>query len=140
MSLSERQQREIAYHREHAARHRNLIVGPFSYEVLYGTRWWNAYWHMFDMLRRQSVARMKILVVGCGFGDDALRLAKMGGEVYAFDLSPESVGIARELAHREGLAIDFRQLPAERTDYPAASFIGSCAGHFAPCGNFAMLT
>ena len=97
-------------------------MGPFSYEVLYGTRWWNAYWHMFDMLRRQPVARMKILVVGCGFGDDALRLAKMGGEVYAFDLSPESVGIARELAHREGLAIDFRQFARQTYRLPGGVF------------------
>ena len=46
-----------------------------------------------------------VLVVGCGFGDDALYLAKLGANVCAFDLSPDSLSIARALAEREGLMV-----------------------------------
>ena len=85
-------------------------------------RWWNGYWSMYSFLRELPVAGKKVLIVGCGFGDDALRLAKWGAEVYAFDLSPDSLEIARALAVREGLQIDFRQMPAERLAYESNFF------------------
>ena len=64
----------------------------------------------------------KVLVVGCGFGDDALRLAKLGARVSAFDLSPDSLEIAKALASREGLEVDFQEMPAERMLYRDNSF------------------
>lgn len=63
-----------------------------------------------------------VLVVGCGFGDDALRLARLGARVHAFDLSPDSLDIAKALALREGLEIDFQQMPAERLLYSDDTF------------------
>lgn len=122
--LTERQIREIEYHRERARRHRDLLVHPFSYDVVTSAdrRWWNAYWEMFSFLMQHPLNGRKVLVVGCGFGDDALRLAKLGADVYAFDLSPESLAIARELALREKLRIDFQEMPAERLDYDSGFF------------------
>ena len=58
-----------------------------------------------------------VLVVGCGFGDDALYLSKAGANVKAFDLSPESLSIARKLADQEELEIEFQEMPAERLNY-----------------------
>lgn len=122
--LSERQQRELDYHREHAKKHKDILAEPFSWEVLKDPRrrWWNAYWQMVSYLVASGVQGKQVLVMGCGFGEDALRLAKFGAQVSAFDLSPDSLRIARALAEREGLSIDFEEMPAEQLRYPDASF------------------
>ena len=122
--LTDRQQREIDYHREHAKEHQRIIASPFSWDVLQhpGRRWWNAYWQMYAYLISYDLKGKRVLVVGCGFGDDALRLAKLGADVYAFDLSPDSLQIARDLAAREGLQIAFDEMPAERMQYQDSTF------------------
>lgn len=122
--LTERQQREFDYHRERAIEHRRILDAPFSWDVLDepGSRWWNAYWTMYAYLVESDLRGKRVLVVGCGFGDDALRLAKLGASVAAFDLSPDSLHIARELARREGLDIDFAEMPAEAMQYEDSTF------------------
>jgi len=122
--LTERQQRELDYHREHAKLHKSILSAPFSWEVLRdpGRRWWNAYWGMYEYLVHCDLEDKKVLVVGCGFGDDAIRLAKLGARVCAFDLSPDSLEIARALALREGLEVDFQQMPSERLQYSDNTF------------------
>lgn len=122
--LTDRQQRELDYHREHAKQHREILETPFSWEVLQNParRWWNAYWEMYAYLSGCKLKGKRVLVVGCGFGDDALRIAKLGANVSAFDLSPPSLAIARALAKREGLNIAFDEMPAERMRYQDSSF------------------
>lgn len=122
--LTDRQQRELDYHREHAKLHKFVLAAPFSWDVLQrpNRRWWNAYWAMYEILIDCDLKNKKVLVVGCGFGDDALRLAKLGAKVYAFDLSPDSLEIARALALREGLDIQFEEMPAETMLYADNSF------------------
>ena len=87
-----------------------------------GRRWWNAYWGMYEYLVNSNLKDKDVLVVGCGFGDDALRIAKLGARVSAFDLSPDSLQIARELAKREGLEIAFDEMPGEQMRYMDDSF------------------
>jgi 2-polyprenyl-3-methyl-5-hydroxy-6-metoxy-1,4-benzoquinol methylase len=122
--LTARQERELAYHRDHARQHQAMIRAPFFWGVLQnpGRRWWNAYWAMYAYLMDAGLKGRQVLVVGCGFGDDALRLAKLGAEVSAFDLSPEALDIARALAAREGLTITFDRMPAERMRYDSNRF------------------
>ena len=72
---------------------------------------------MYAYLSSLNLKRKRVLVVGCGFGHDALYLAKLGADVYAFDLSPDSLFIARALADREGLAISFDEMAAEALKY-----------------------
>ncbi len=117
--LTDRQRREIDYHREHAKLHESILAAPFSWDVLHrpARRWWNAYWGMYEHLAGCDLKNKSVLVVGCGFGDDALRLAKLGAKVNAFDISPESLEIAKALAIREGLEIAFLQMPSERMLY-----------------------
>jgi SAM-dependent methyltransferase len=43
------------------------------------------------LLPTLAVARRRVLVVGCGYGDDAVLLASAGAEVTAFDVSPTAV-------------------------------------------------
>ena len=122
--LTARQQRERDYHREHAKLHKSVLAAPFSWEVLQrpGRRWWNAYWVMYEYLVNCDLMDKRVLIVGCGFGDDALRLAKLGAKVNAFDLSPDSLEIARSLATREGLDILFEEMPAEKMRYEDNTF------------------
>ncbi len=77
---------------------------------------------MYGYLVNCDLKDKKVLVVGCGFGDDALRLAKLGAKVSAFDLSPDSLQIAKALALREGLDIIFEEMPAEKMLYEDNSF------------------
>jgi len=77
---------------------------------------------MYGYLVNCDLKDKKVLVVGCGFGDDALRVAKLGAKVSAFDLSPDSLQIAKVLALREGLDIIFEEMPAEKMLYEDNSF------------------
>ena len=122
--LTDRQRSELEYHRKHAQKHTDILQRSFSYEVLSksSTRWWNPYWQMFEFLISLELKGKKILVVGCGFGEDALRLAKLGGDVYAFDLSPDLIALARQLAEREKLDVNFEAMPTEKLDYPDKFF------------------
>lgn len=122
--LTERQQRELDYHRGHAEEHKRILAAPFAWDVLEnpGRRWWNAYWQMYAYLLTCDLKDKKVLVIGCGFGDDALRISKLGATVSAFDLSPDSLQIAKNLAAREGLTIDFQEMPAEAMLYADSSF------------------
>lgn len=122
--LTDRQQRELDYHREHAKLHQSVLSAPFSWEVLQrpDRRWWNAYWAMYEYIVNCDLKDKRVLVVGCGFGDDALRLAKLGAKVSAFDLSPDSLEIAGALASREGLDILFEEMPAEKMLYEDDTF------------------
>ncbi|KAF3998145.1 class I SAM-dependent methyltransferase [Glaciimonas immobilis] len=72
---------------------------------------------MYDYLMTLDFRGKRVLIVGCGFGEDALRIAMLGAEVYAFDLSPECLNIARQLAAREGIRVHFAQMPAEELSY-----------------------
>lgn len=121
---SDRQRREVEYHRGRAQEHQYILQRPFNWDVLNnpGRRWWNAYWQMYAYLVTCALAGKKVLVVGCGFGEDALRIAKLGAAVSAFDLSPDSLKIARALAEREGVAIDFDEMPAEKLRYKDSTF------------------
>lgn len=124
VELTKRQKNELEYHREHARENAAILNKPFSWDVLDhpSQRWWNAYWQMYAYLSGLNLKGKRVLVVGCGFGDDALRLAKLGADVYAFDLSPDSLSIAKALADREGLAISFEEMPAEALRYETDFF------------------
>ena len=122
--LTERQRRELEYHVGHAELNQKILDQPFSWEILDrpARRWWNGYWQMFAYLVECDLKDKQVLVVGCGFGDDALRLAKLGAKVSAFDLSEASLSIARQLAEREHLQISFKQMPSEKLGYDDNSF------------------
>ena len=72
---------------------------------------------MYAYLVACDLKDKRVLVVGCGFGDDALRLAKLGAQVSAFDLSADLLFLAKKLANREGLNVSFEQMPAEMLRY-----------------------
>ncbi len=63
-----------------------------------------------------------LLDVGCGFGLETLRLARLGGAVAGIDRSADFIADAGRRAAAEGLAIDFRVGDAGALPYPDASF------------------
>ena len=101
--LTERQLREMEYHKEHADLNKEILERPFSFDVIFNKkrRQWNANWEMYTYLLSKKLKGKNVLVVGCGFGEDALKLSKAGANVKAFDLSPESLLIARKQDDRE---------------------------------------
>jgi ubiquinone/menaquinone biosynthesis C-methylase UbiE len=117
--------RERAYQREMAERFQTLREAPVDLKIAFHEerRWWNGAWSTYDRMREIGVKGKRILVVGCGFGEDAIRLALMGGEVEAIDISPDMIEICRERAARiPGCQVNFRTLPVEYLDYPDDHF------------------
>ncbi len=94
MLLTERQQREVDYHKGQAERmfatHANQ---PVNLDVISktGRKWWNHYWSFYSAIMKHDLRGKKVLVAGSGFGGDAIRLSELGAEVYGFDISPEIV-------------------------------------------------
>lgn len=123
--LTGRQRREQEYHRDFAATHAARAEQPVETDVITDTirRPWNAFWSMYDHILAASIGGKRVLVPGCGFGEDALRLAGLGARVAAFDISPEIIAIAdRRARNFSPSAIDFGVMTAERMDYPDNHF------------------
>jgi ubiquinone/menaquinone biosynthesis C-methylase UbiE len=98
MEQSDRQLREIEYHRHHAAKHLAVASQPVTLTELtsHRYRWWNAYWVNMWRARAEDLPNRRVLVVGSGFGEDAIRLNLFGAKVWAFDISEECCQIARQ--------------------------------------------
>ncbi len=125
LPLSDRQNREREYHKEFAERHSHKINEPVALKVIEPgpRRPWNCYWTAYDLLIEDKLAGKRIMVPGCGFGDDAIRFAKLGAEVYAFDLSEELLDIANGRAKQWGVKnIHFAMMPAEHLSYDTDFF------------------
>ena len=117
--LSDRQRREIEYHRARAAAHVHRAVEPVNLSPVTSTRyrWWNAYWVILRKAKNLALKGKNVLVVGCGFGDDAVQLAYLGASVSAVVISAESVAISRKRAAVSGAVVAFAVSPAERLPY-----------------------
>ena len=66
----------------------------------------------------------KVLECGCGSGFLSVLLARMGAEVWCFDLSPRSIELTRERARRNGVENQIRATVSamEDLDYEDGSF------------------
>ena len=80
-----------------------------------------------------AVPGARILVVGCGTGDDVLalaRLVKPGGRAFGIDQEETDLLDARRRAATAGLAAKFHQGTPDDLPFPDASFDGVCAAWF----------
>ncbi|MBB5874241.1 SAM-dependent methyltransferase [Allocatelliglobosispora scoriae] len=64
----------------------------------------------------------KVLDIGCGTGDLAIALARLGHEVTAVDISQVAIDMARAKAAAEGLAVRFEVQDAAQLSLPSAPF------------------
>jgi len=121
MDLSARQERERAYHAMHA---RRLRPRKPDIDIVSARepRPWNAYWEAVWRLRREELAAKRALVVGCGAGQDAIILSRLGASVDAFDLSPDMLAVAKRSAADAGVDIRFQEASAECMPYDEAAF------------------
>jgi ubiquinone/menaquinone biosynthesis C-methylase UbiE len=122
--LSDRQQREIEYHRDRAATHAHFATERVDLSAVTSAhyRWWNAYWVILRKAKNLDITGKNVLVVGCGFGDDAIQLAHLGASIKAIDISAESVAIARQRAAASDALVDFEVSPAEKLPFADETF------------------
>jgi SAM-dependent methyltransferase len=121
--LTDRQRREVEFHSaalEHLVEAGTSV--PFNCLNPDESRWWSAYWQLFEYARVLDLTGKKCLIVGCGFGRDAIAFSKLGADTYAFDLSPEQLSIAKHLSERYGLPVRFDQMASENLLYPDRFF------------------
>jgi len=122
--LTGRQRRERQFYDEYARRTEPKTI---NFDILRSERRaaWNSSWYVYDLLvQAYRAGARKLLDFGCGGGINSVRFSRLGYEVWGFDLSPNSIAIARRLARKynaEGRT-HFSVQPAERLDYPSAFF------------------
>jgi SAM-dependent methyltransferase len=80
---------------------------------------------VWSRLERLFPAPRRILELGCGTGEDALRLASAGHDVVAIDASPRMVQIARHKAESAGHAVRL-QFHAARMEDVGSVVPGQC--------------
>jgi 2-polyprenyl-3-methyl-5-hydroxy-6-metoxy-1,4-benzoquinol methylase len=71
----------------------------------------------FLSLALQGLSPVRALDVACGFGDNAIAMARAGFEVTATDISPVGLARAKIRAEAAGVAIRFIETDAEDFDY-----------------------
>lgn len=123
-NLTERQKRERDYYEEYSTR---TPPGDVCFNPVVGDecRPWNSYWFVIELAKQYFTSReQKLLDFGCGPGSYSLFYSKIGYEVFAFDLSPGNISVAKDLAEKNGLAdrTHFSIGVAEALAYDAESF------------------
>jgi SAM-dependent methyltransferase len=121
--FTERQLRERQYY----DRFSELAVPRVSFRPVKGVerRPWNPYWFVCELLQCRFVSpAQRLLDAGCGAGSYAVLFAHIGYEVFGFDISPNNVRIAGQLAQKHGFGdrIRIQEGVAERLEYPSDFF------------------
>jgi ubiquinone/menaquinone biosynthesis C-methylase UbiE len=122
--LTDRQKRELEFYEEFSRRNGSPEV---CFDPILGkeTRPWNSYWRTIEVVQQNFRSEgQRLLDFGCGIGEYSLTFAKIGYEVFGFDLSPNNISIAKGLAQKYGLEekTHFSVSTAERLDYPDEFF------------------
>jgi 2-polyprenyl-3-methyl-5-hydroxy-6-metoxy-1,4-benzoquinol methylase len=124
ISLTERQKRELEFYEEYSELTGTMEV---CFDPISGTetRPWNSYWRVIEIVRQHFTSdSQRLLDFGCGKGGSSITYAKIGYEVFGFDLSPNNISIAERLARKYDLAdrTHFSVSVAEKLNYPAEYF------------------
>lgn len=124
MSLTQRQIRELEFYEEFSKRTASVEV---CFDPVLGkeTRPWNSYWRVMEIARDHFRSEgQKLLDFGCGKGESSVVFGKIGYEVFGFDLSPNNISIAADLARKYEMtgSTHFSVSPAEKLDYPTDYF------------------
>lgn|SRR3989338_452776 len=122
--MTERQQRERRFYEEYSRR-----TGPteISFVPILGKekRPWNPYWFVCELVMRHfNSTDQKLLDFGCGSGCYSLLFARIGYEVFGFDISSNSISEAKRVAEKYALEdrTHFAVNVAEQPAYPSEYF------------------
>jgi 2-polyprenyl-3-methyl-5-hydroxy-6-metoxy-1,4-benzoquinol methylase len=122
--LTERQRNELEFYEKYS----QMAAPPeVNFDPVTGVekRPWNSYWHFIELVQRHFHSDgQRLLDFGCGTGFYSLIFAKIGYEVFGFDIAPNNIAIANGYAEKYGLAdkCHFRVSVAETLDYPDEYF------------------
>jgi 2-polyprenyl-3-methyl-5-hydroxy-6-metoxy-1,4-benzoquinol methylase len=124
VEITERQQREREYYDKFS---KLTSPGEASFDPILGKelRPWNPYWYLCQsVLDRFRSSNQRLLDFGCGPGAYSLIFAKVGFDVYGFDISPNNVILAQQRAKDYGFdaRTHFSTGVGEHLDYPTESF------------------
>ena len=123
-ALTERQWREREYYEQYSALNAPQRV---SFDPIAGVerRPWNPYWFLCESVASCYRSRGdKLLDFGCGPGVYSIIFAKLGFEVFGFDISPSNITLAEELADRYDFSdrTHFKTGIGEQLNYEDESF------------------
>lgn len=90
----------------------------------YSTGDYQPRWHPSPLVEQaiDLIGTGRALVLACGAGRNALRLAEAGFEVSAVDVSSVAIDMARAEASTRGLEVDWRVSDVGEFDLPAATY------------------
>ena len=125
MEASHRQQHEIDYHRRRAAEFASEASTPVALTrfTSHRYRWWNAYWVILWKARALGLESKSVLVVGGGFGEDAIFLNLFGTPfVCSVDISEDSVKLAHQKSQISHATVCWNVSAAESLPFADQSF------------------
>lgn len=117
--LTDRQRREQEFYEEYSARNTPAEVN-FDPVVGDERRPWNSYWRFIDLVQSHFTSEgQRLLDFGCGTGFYSLIFARVGYEVFGFDIAPNNIAIANRLSEKYDLRrkTHFAVGTAETLDY-----------------------
>jgi SAM-dependent methyltransferase len=81
-------------------------------------------WRQYGAKLLGSVKGCRVLDYGCGQGEEAVYLAKMGAHVTAIDISPVGIRLTKERARLNGAGnrVDAKLMRCDPTEFPSESF------------------
>lgn len=122
--ITERQKREREFYEEYARLNTPTEV---NFVPIEGTekRPWNSYWRFIEIVQDDFKSEeQRLLDFGCGTGFYSVIFAKIGYQVFGFDIAPNNIAIASRLSEKYGLQdkTTFTVSVAETLDYPDEHF------------------
>jgi 2-polyprenyl-3-methyl-5-hydroxy-6-metoxy-1,4-benzoquinol methylase len=81
-------------------------------------------WRQYGAKLLGLIKGCHVLDYGCGQGEEATYLAKMGAHVTAIDISPVGIALTKERAKRNGVGdrVDAMLMRCDPTEFPSESF------------------
>lgn len=116
---------ELAFQKELASRIGEILPTPQAkMDEIRRTPSWRIDPRQYMYRQIHILDPKSILVAGCGGGETAVRLARLGYDVTAFDLSPDFVKIARRRSEVDGVGDNLRlsEGDATRISFPPEQF------------------
>lgn len=123
-AMTDRQKREREFYEEYARRNTPTKI---NFESIEGNekRPFNSYWRFIEIVQANFKSKeQRLLDFGCGTGFYSILFAKIGYQVFGFDITPGNIAIAKSLAEKYGVEenTNFSVSIAETVDYPNEYF------------------